>query len=348
MINPKMIVLAREARGYTQNELSELLGIAQGTLSKIEKGLQQPMAETINNISSKLNFPVAFFEQSDNIYNPDLIYYRKRISVGKKNTLMVEALMNIIRMNIERLLESVELPENKLINWSIEENGTPEEAAIYLRQQWGLAKGKIENLSKLLEDNGVIIIEIELTSDKMDGISMFTEFGQPIIFISNRIPGDRQRFTLAHELGHLVMHIGKMIDKDRDEEKEAMNFAGEFLMPRKDFLSTYENIDLRTLAQQKSFWLVSMAAILYRYKELGLITDSRYRYIWQQMSSAGYKRTEPIAIAREQPSLMREILNIHQKNLGYSKEELAHILNITEEEINRLYYQNGSTLRILR
>ncbi len=348
MINPRMIILAREARGYTQNELSDLLGIAQGTLSKIEKGLQQPLNETMNKIAVQLHFPLAFFEQSDNIYNPDLIYYRKRISIGKKQILVVEALMNIIRMNIQRLLESVELPENKLINWSVEDNGSPEEAAMYLRQYWGLPKGKIENLTKVLEDNGVIIIELDLNSDKLDGISMFTEYGQPIIFISNKIPGDRQRFTLAHELGHLVLHIGKMIDQSRDEEKEAMSFAGELLMPQKDFTSSYENIDLRTLAHQKVLWSVSMAAILYRYKALGLISDSRYRYIWQQMSSAGYKRNEPVMIAKEQPSLIREIISIHQKSLGYSKEEIARILHITEEEIEKLYFHNGSNLRILK
>ena len=345
-----MIILAREARGYTQNELAELLGIAQGTLSKIEKGIQFPSDEFIDSITEKLSYPKTFFEQEDKIYNPDLIYYRKRIRVGKKQIIKVEATMNIIRMNIERLLKSVDVPENNLINWNIEENGSPEEAAIFLRQKWNVPKGRIDNLTKLIEDNGIIVVEIDLGAEKMDGISMFTTANQPIIFINYSIPGDRQRLTLAHELGHLLLHLGKIINIERDEEKEAMRFAGEFLIPRKEFTNRFETVDLKMLANQKSYWLVSMAAILVKCKEMGMITDNQYKYIWQQMAMLGYKKREPfeLTVPKEKPKLVQEILEIHQKNLGYSKNEISSMLNIAESDMENLYYQDNSKLRIIR
>ena len=349
-INSEMIILAREARGYTQNELSELLGIAQGTLSKIEKGIQFPSDEFVDSIVKKLNYPRSFFEQNDKIYNPDLIYYRKRIRVGKKQIIQAEATMNIIRMNVERLLQSVDVPENKLLNWNIEEHGTPEDSAIFLRQQWNVPKGRIDNLTKLIEDHGIIVVEIDLEAEKMDGISMFTTSNQPIIFINYNITGDRQRLTLAHELGHLILHLGKIISIERDEEKEAMRFAGEFLIPRKEFTSSFETVDLKMLANQKSYWLVSMAAILVRSKETGMITDNQYKYLWQQMAMLGYKKREPfeLTVPKEKPTLVQEILEIHQKNLGYTKNEISRMLNITEVEMDNLYYKDNSKLRIIR
>jgi Zn-dependent peptidase ImmA (M78 family)/DNA-binding XRE family transcriptional regulator len=348
-VNGSMIVLAREARGYTQIELAELLNIAQGTLSKIEQGILAPSQEILDALKEKLLYPTTFFEQQDKIYNPDLIYYRRRIRVAKKQILKAEALMNIIRMNVERLLQNVDIPEINIINWDVDENGSPDQAAIFLRQKWGLPKGRIENLTKLAEDKGIIIVELDFGTEKMDGISMFTTANQPIIFVNTNIPGDRQRLTIAHELGHLVLHLGKIIDIGRDEEKEAMKFAGEFLMPAKEFTKNYNNIDLRFLAQQKSYWLTSMAAILYRYKDLEMISDNQYKYLWQQMSALGYKQREPyeLNVPKERPALVKEILDIHQQQLGYSKDEIATMLNLFKTDIDNLYNLNPS-MRVLR
>lgn len=345
-----MIILAREARGYTQIELAELLGIVQGTLSKIEKGIQSPSEEFMTSISSKLNYPRSFFEQNDKVYTPDLIYYRKRMTAPRKQILRAEATMNVIRMNLDRLLKSVDIPDVNLVNWNVEEDGSPDDAAIFLRQKWNLPKGRIDNLTKHVESNGIIIIGTELGVDKMDGISMFTTSNQPIIFINANMPGDRQRLTLAHELGHLVLHLGKKIGNERDEEKEAMHFAGELLMPKSEFVSRFEPLDFNSLANQKLYWLVSMGAILVRSKHLGLITDNQYQYLWKQMAIKGYKTKEPyeLNIAKERPSLVNELLEFHQKTLGFSKSELSIVLNISEKEIDNLYYPKDTNLRIIR
>lgn len=349
-INSEMIILAREARGYTQKELAKLLGIAQGTLSKIEQGIQSPSEDGIENISEILMFPISFFEQEDKVYTPDLIYYRKRIAVPKKQILRAEALMNIVRMNLDRLLKSVDIPDVNLVSWNIDEDGGPEDAAIFLRQRWNLSKGRIDNLTKLVESNGIIVIGTELGVNKMDGISMFTTSNQPIIFINAHMPGDRQRLTIAHELGHLVLHLGKKIGSNRDEEKEAMAFAGELLMPKSEFISRFESIDLNSLATQKLYWLVSMGAILVRSKSLGLITDNQSQYIWKQMSIRGFKTKEPfeLNIAKEKPTLVNELLEFHLKTLGFTKSELSRVLNISEKEIDNLYNPYEQNLRIVR
>lgn len=345
-----MIVLAREARGYSQSELAKIISIGQSYLSKIEKGISSPTEEIINKISQKLDFPVTFFEQDERIFTPELLYYRRRISVNKKPLLKTEAIMNIYRMCIEKLLGSVELPETDIPHWDVEEHGSPEDAAIMLRQRWSIPKGRIENLTKVLESKGIIIVNFDFGSVGMDGLSMYSEHNDPIIFINNKIPGDRQRLTIAHELGHLLLHFGQIIDINRDVESEAMKFGAEFLVPKKEFLSSVNGFDLNSLANQKRYWLVSMASLLYRGRELNLLTDNQYRYLWQQMAMLGYKKNEPAAIAvpREHPTILKEVLDLHVNELQYSKLQLAEMLSMNLNNLQEYFYSDSLKLRIIK
>ena len=349
-INSKMVVLAREARGYSQSELARIIGIGQSYLSKIEKGMVLPTEEIIDSISHKLDYPVTFFEQDEDILTPELLYYRRRSSINKKPLLKAEAIMNIYRMSIEKLLSSVELPESNLPDWDVDEHGTPEEAAIMIRQRWGIPKGRIENLIKILESKGIIVVLFDFRTERMDGLSMYSEQNDPIIFINNKIPGDRQRLTIAHELGHLVLHFGKIIGIVRNVEVEAMRFAAELLVPRKEFINSAEGFDLQSLANQKRYWLVSMGSLLYRGKELNLITDNQYRYVWQQMAMLGYKKNEPaeIAVMKEKPTLLKEVIELHMNELQYTKQEIAEMLKISLNDLQEYFYADNLKLRIIK
>ena len=258
--------------------------------------------------------------------------------------------MNLVRMHVERLMKSVELPELNLPTWDVEEQGEPTNAAIWLRRSWGLPKGRIENLTKVVEDNGIVVISFNFGTEKMDGLSMQTKDKQPLIFINKAISGDRQRFTLAHEVGHLVMHIGQRVSDFRDVEKEAMQFAAELLVPASEFQKEAEYISLESLGDLKRYWKVSMGSLLFRVKELGLVTENRYRYLWQQMAMKGYKTHEQAAlnIPRETPTLMKEIIMMHINELGYKKDELSTMLNIIEADLEELYFNDQVKLKIVR
>lgn len=153
-INPDMIVLARESRGLTQKELSEKIDIRQGTLSKIEQGFQSITEEIIQKLSFNLHFPVEFFLQDDQILNPIMLFYRKRVTIPKKVVAQIESNMNITRINIETMLRSIDIPPPNIIQWDVDEDGSPEKAAQFQREHWGLAKGRIDNLTELIENNG--------------------------------------------------------------------------------------------------------------------------------------------------------------------------------------------------
>ena len=165
------------------------------------------------------------------------------------------------------------------------------------------------------------------------------------------MPSDRQRFSLAHEIGHLVMHFGKVVDLNRDLEKEAMEYASEFLVPGQEFKNIQTTIDLRFLANQKLYWRVSMASLLYRVKDLYMATENQIRYLWSQMSALGYKTTEPVELTtpKENPSLINDIFDVHIKELNYSKEELSSLTSLYWSELENLLIQENKThLRIIK
>ncbi|RNI31765.1 ImmA/IrrE family metallo-endopeptidase [Rufibacter immobilis] len=341
-VNPNMVILARESRGVTQKELAEKMCIKQGTLSKIENGLQNVSEELLDILSAELAYPVSFFFQQNQLYNPNLVHYRKRTVFTKKDLAKADATMNISKINLEKLLNSVDIPDLQLPKWEVDEHGSPEKCAAYLREYWRLPKGRIENITKLVEDKGILVVPIDFDSPKMDGLNIFTDTNHPIIFYNRNIPTDRQRLTIAHELGHILLHLGQPIAENRDVEAEAYAFAAEFLMPAAEIKSHLGKVDIARLADLKRYWKVSMAALIIRAKTLRLITDNQYRYLWQQMSALGYRTKEPkeLDAAPEPPILLKELVDAHLNDLGYSEEELAQLLSLQLEDFKSRYQDN--------
>jgi Zn-dependent peptidase ImmA (M78 family) len=347
---PEMLTLARESRGLTQTEFSTITQIPQSILSKIEQGFRKITDDEIEVFSKELEYPKDFFYQKISIFPPN-IYYRKKVSVPAKTLNKAEAVMNIYRANIHSLLKSVELPQK---NFPVvtSDDADPIETARKLRSYWNIPKGAIENLTQLLESKGIIIILCDFETDKIDGRSMTTEDGHPIIFLNKGYSGDRLRLTLAHELGHLILHISNenIFDKSTEEKEiEAFNFASEFMMPSNEIISQLPlKIHLGTLADLKRYWKMSMQSILMHLKRCGNITDSQSRYLWFQIGSSGYRKKEPIEIPKEIPTLISELITVFLNELNYSNTEMSKLLCLVEAEFKEKYLLNTPKLRITR
>jgi Zn-dependent peptidase ImmA (M78 family) len=346
--NYKMLILARESRGLNQSELAEKTGLPQSTISRIEHGFVAKVDdETINTLSSYLNYPKSFFNQSFNIF-PHNLYYRKRLKVNAKTINKAEAIMNIYRANVQSLLKSVDLPETNIPIIDETRDGKPDRVAMYLRQFWKIPKGPIMDLTKLLEGKGIIIIPLDFDTEHIEGLSMITDTGNYIIFLNNAFPGDRQRLTLAHELGHLIMHLSSVngVDENVDVEKEAFLFASEFLMPKNEIAHNYKTrLTINKLIDLKRYWKVSMQAILKWGQELGEVDYNRARYLWAQFNTMGIKKKEPFDLPKEKPSLLQEIINMHySKDIGFTKKELADILCLSVKEFEQKYATERPTL----
>lgn len=337
-IQPGIITLARESRGYTQKQLAELIGVEQGTLSKVEKGLLEPSDGLVDQLCHRLYYPKDFFIQETLIRIRG--HYRKKITIPAQEFRTVEAIMTILERHFMLLQDAVDLPAANIPKWDVLENGSPEMAAIYVREHWRIPKGRIDDVARLLESQGIIIIHADLGS--LDGLSTFSETQQPLLFLNRRKSADRQRYTMAHEMGHFTLHWGKVIGEDRDIEKEANEFASEFLMPTRDIGYLLTKLNIEKLAELKRYWKTSMQSIIMKAKKLDLLTYNQSNYLFKQFSALGYRTAEPEMFAPDQPTIIRDIVNLYVNELGYSKAELAHILKLTVSDLEETYFDKAA------
>lgn len=333
-LNVEILKLARESRLLTQGELASLIGIEQGTLSKIEKYILPADDNTITNIAKVLEFPIDLFYLDKKVI-PVEGHYRRKLSIPVKKMKQYIAQMTFAEWNFISMLDEIELPQTKLPKWDVFKDGSPALCAKFLRDYWKIPKGRISNLTKFIEDNGVVIISLDL--GELDGLSTYINGNIPVIFVNKNLPPDRYRLTIAHELGHLIMHFGNKIDADRDLEKEAYEFGIELLVPENNIRPYLTKLSIEKLADLKAYWYVSMGALLRYANTLEMVTSNQYRYLWMQMGSLGYRTQEPILIPHEKPSLINEMTNAYLTDLGYTKSELAKIFNITENEFEKIY-----------
>jgi len=120
---------------------------------------------------------------------------------------ILESKLDILRIMVDELLESVDIPQFKIPQFEITDNLSPSDVAIKVREFLKLPRGPIINIVEVLEAAGIIIHFFKIGVPKFDGITLVTDKGQPILFVNDSLPNDRKIFTIAHELGHLIMHI---------------------------------------------------------------------------------------------------------------------------------------------
>lgn len=341
--NAAMLTLARESRGLTQTDLSKKSGIPQSTISKMESGALCITVEFLEPLARILNYPLSFFEQRDQVYpfGSSTFYHRKHHDVPASILRKVQAKVNIYRMHVLKLLRATDLSaRNRFKRFDIEEHGDRiDEIAGLVRASWRLPSGPIGNLTRAIEDAGGIVVRFDFETTKMFGLSEWILPAPPIFFLNANpeISADRDRFTLAHELGHVILH-----DLPNPlMENQADRFAAEFLMPESEIRPyLISPVKLATAARLKPIWKVSMAAIMHRAKELGIINENQYTYLRIQLQQKGYRLREPkeLDIPREQPSLLGEIIQAHVQDLGYDVNELADMVCMSTSEF-RVYHE---------
>lgn len=338
-LNPKMIALARESRALTQLELAEKLSVSPSHMSRIEQEFIEVGKHHLSELSKTLNYPEEFFyQEGENL--PPAIALRKREKVAQKILLPIEAQVNIYRLSIEKLLKAISQHDINLPILDADKLGSPAEAARKLRKLWKIEKGAIPNLTQVLESNGLLIVGFDFNTDRVDGMSILANGKFPVVFSNKRSLGDRQRFTLAYELGHLVMHLQTQPSFMRDISHEANEFAAEFLMPEKDIKADFKDgVTLALLADLKRKWKVSMQALLYRANDIGVITDGQKKYLLSQFNSLNIRRREPseLDIPREQPMKLRDMITNYKSKQRLNVKQLALFFNSNEDEFLSKY-----------
>lgn len=336
-----LLRLARQLRGYTQKKSSEDLGIAQTVLSRLENGLIDPDTDLVGKAAQVFGVPVDFFEITDTVYGPPVSVHamlRGKADVSARDIDMITAELNVRLMHLRVFLENVDFNAvTSVPHLDIERYESPEKVAAIVRTHWKLPRGPIKNLTRILEQAGVIIAESDFHGASVSGVTFAVPGRPPIIMINRDHPADRIRFTLAHELGHLVMHQFPTPEM----EDEANKFASALLLPPQELAEAFSGrrVTLELLASMKKEWRVSMQSLLISAQTHKAVSENQARYLWQQISARGWRTREPASLdfAHDRPSVLPTIIKAHISDLGFEQGELLKMSRIFLKDFVQMY-----------
>ncbi len=347
-LNPEMLYIARTALGMSQTEFAERVGISQPRLSRLEDGLMsESNPDFLQILADKTGFPESFFTQGGARAPLREAFFRRKKTTGVGQLRQAEAVININRLAIQNLISKYELDrELPLPSWDPEEfQGGPAEVARQLRYAWQIPPGPIKNLTEIMEMAGIVIAYADFPVPSIDGVTIWMSGGIPLVLLNPLFSAVKIRMTLAHELGHIIMH--KIPTPNMEEE--AFRFAGEFLMPIREIGPSLYPLDLDTLQTLKLRFKVSMQGILKHALENGKIKEGYYKFLQIKISERGWRKQEPgdDFLPREMPCTVTELLELHRHDMNYTDEEILDVLKIPDSRASWLLGSKRPNFRII-
>ncbi|MBM7367457.1 Zn-dependent peptidase ImmA (M78 family) [Gordonia hydrophobica] len=303
------------------------------TISRYEHGLREPDDAALRSLAAAFKVSKEFLEhgQRRKAALAVDVHMRRRATAKAGVWRQYEARLNEYRLHASRLFEEVSLQAEQIVPHFDGED--PEAAARMVRMQWRLPVGPVRSLVAWLEAAGCLVITEDFGTSRLDGLSQWID-DHPVMLINSAMPTDRQRWTLAHELGHLVLHNEYV---DGDVEADADAFAAAFLMPTEMIRTSLTKPTLGRLIDLKQEWGVSIAALIQRARSLGTITDAERTRLFKMLSAKGYRIDEPGSdrIPPEVPRL-REHLRLALESRGHGDKDIAAIVGYASARDNTL------------
>ncbi|GHD01451.1 DNA-binding protein [Pseudorhodoferax aquiterrae] len=301
---------ARVLRGLSLEALAQRLGdISKQALNKFEKGESVPNSTRVLQLAQALGVKPEYFFRSDTVALAPL-EFRKLAKMPKYRQEQVEEQMrdHLERyIALERCFDAADLqarpaPAQSIPVASVAEAET---AAQQLREQWAIGGDAIANLTQLLEEHGIKVALLDGPTD-FDGACAATQDGQHVLIALNATrPGERMRFTAAHELGHWIMALPQDMP-ERTRESCCHRFAGAFLYPEEQVLRDFgthrrSRVHPVELLNAKRRYGISMQLALRRLKDLDLVGEQTYTASCIQFGREGWRTSEPEPLLAEQP-----------------------------------------------
>ncbi len=312
------LTLARHLAGLRKTELAAQVHKSSTAVAAWETGAKRPTPATVAQLALSLAVEPGFFAvRPEDVAalstTPHFRSLRSTTQTARDQAFAYGQLAVDIAVSLER---HVEFPDPDVPSWpvQVDDGDGPERAARLVRKQWALGPGPVGHLVRLLEQHGVLVLFSPPQTATVDAYS-FDSRVRPVVVL-NPIKRDyyRQRFDVAHELGHLVMHSDAE-PGGRVVEEQAHRFAAELLMPAdeiRDLLPASMGGNVwTTLGKLKERWGVSMQALLFRARRLGRLGEVSYRNAMATISARGWRRDEPgLVSAIEQPSLLPRAVDL--------------------------------------
>ncbi|MCL2590081.1 MAG: XRE family transcriptional regulator [Betaproteobacteria bacterium] len=340
---------AREALGLSLRELETTIQgqVSAQAIGKYERNEMMPGSTILMALAKALGVSPEYLlsEREIELTGVD---FRKAPQAGVKEERAVEAsvLDQVERyLELEELLPGIDQPWDAPAdeNFAISCIEDAEQAADSLRRLWNLGNDPIPSMAELLEDKGVKVIALDLP-ENMSGSKAFVcrpdQEDVPVIVVNQNHNGERQRFTLAHELAHLVLRFSGL--NDAEQEKAADRFAGAFLMVKDMVLQLLgahrTSISIGELAELKKIFRVSIASLVVRCAQLGILPKAGYGRLWTQIKDLGWNSPssdEPHRLPAEVPRRMERLCLRAVAEGAISETRAAELLNVSVRELDR-------------
>ena len=371
----KRLAEARLARGIlTQGSLASMLNKSSSSaISAYENGTIKPRPEIVSEIADLLKIKESYlFRPSPNTFYP--IFWRSSHTTTKDKRAIAQAKFSWTKLIDSYLKQFLDMPKLNLP--SREELGVPydinelddnqiEDITLRLREYWGLGQTPIQNMTILLENNGILLSYGQLESNKLDAFSNKSEYDSSLhIFLgTDKDEALRSRMDAAHELGHLILHshlsekefLGK---KHSLYEQQAFRFGSAFLMPLAMFKSDVWMTSIEALKTLRKRWIVSVGAMMKRCMDIGLYGEKdtsrmwiTYRKNWQKIEDDDYIFEQPQLFKRSINTLVAETIRTKSQilhDLPFFQKDIEQLLNLPDGYFNEDFgeLKNFPTIRL--
>jgi Zn-dependent peptidase ImmA (M78 family)/DNA-binding XRE family transcriptional regulator len=344
----KRLKLARAAAGLSLRDLAERIDnrVSAQQIGKYERDEDVPGSAVLIALSHALGVSVDYLVGDQEMVLEGVEFRKKQITSKKEQSQIQAQALHLIEryLMVEEILglPSAEWDKPREAPFPVVEIGEADRAAQYLREHWNLGIDPIPNLVELLEERGIKVLVVD-SEENIDGLAARVRRSRgepvPIIVIRRGVHGERQRFNLAHELGHMVMDVR---GDDKFREKAAHRFAGAFLMPAEALWSNVgrhrSSVSWGELFALKKLCGASVQAITYRCADLAIFPPVLSQKLFREFSRLGYRSApnyEPEHLSEEIPSRFDRLCYRALAEGAISEPKTAELLNITVHELNR-------------
>lgn len=346
------LTVARRAAMLSMEELANRIGKTRQFVCKLEKNAE-PTEDILEKICGALGITKTFlYTERDSYIDTEKFHFRSLKTRTKTVTMNIKCRVEMLGSVIKKLEEEVELPEVDLPDVScfdIKKFSEIERLSESVREYWELGNGPISNVVELLEYIGIIVANSRGTDGKVDAFSI--PAARPLIMLDNRYASTcRNRFTLSHELGHLLFH-DDIVTGDSTTESQADYFASCFLIPRISFVKEFPcagtgRFDWDKMVAFKQRWKVSLRSIIYRATQLGLIDQSKAKTGYIHLNTRGFVQVElgDNLIPKEELNVLPQMINLLDEN---SWLQLLREVGMTESQFKSLFGVEHEYLRRL-
>jgi len=330
-------------RGLTQAELARAAEVDQSHIAVLESGSRQPSATVLGSLARVLELPVSYFHQPMRAaLSGGTLRYRARADLGKRAAARIRSEAEHFLDLVVFLSEKVNRVPTRVLPASVD----PVKAANSLRRiMQPDPNGPLPHLVRNFEKLGGIVLAL----DSQDRFDAFAEWGGkyrelPLVAIADGAPPDRLRLSVAHEIGHLVLHRDSFIS-EKFAEREAFVFASALLMPPESITHDFESIgtSLDALLELKRKWGVSVQSLVRCARDIGSISDRHYRTLNARISKLGWKREEPPVANRfdERPLAVKRMAEVaFGSPLPFPL--MAKALHVPESQLRRFFSRYGT------